>query len=106
MTTLGMQKTNGVFTWGNWAHGGTGYVGVEFNLGNGMQYGWAELTAAPDLTNVTLDAWGYETQPGVGITAGETGGNSGTVPEPSSAALLAMGVAGLALYRRRRAGRK
>ena len=66
------------------------YLGVQFDLGIGIQYGWIGVTR----TGMELDAfaWGYETEPGVPIAAG--------VPEPGTLSLLA--IAGGVLMRRRR----
>jgi hypothetical protein len=95
--------SNGSQVAGAWAPGDFGFVGLEFPIGSNAEpnYGWAELTILPDYY-VQLDAWGYETTPGVPIAAGATGS---AIPEPGSLALLATGMAGLALYRRRRASR-
>ncbi len=71
------------------------YLGVRFPLveGGDWHHGWIGIVR----TGVELDAfaWGYETEPGVGIPAG--------APEPGSLALLALG-AGAALGRRRQRG--
>ena len=66
------------------------YLGVRFDLGNGLQHGWIGVVR----TGITLDAfaWGYETEPGVPIAAG--------VPEPGTLSLLM--IAGAALLRRRK----
>ncbi len=68
------------------------YLGVEFDLGSGWQYGWigVEFSSA-DLTLDTF-AWGYETEIGVPIPAG--------IPEPGTLGLLAIGA--VALLGRRR----
>jgi hypothetical protein len=79
----------------------TGYVGFKYTQGDGAHYGWLKFTTNTDGSSVTLDAMGYDTVAGQGITAGE--GQAAAVPEPaSSALLLACGAAGLAAYRRRK----
>jgi len=75
------------------------YIGMRFDPGDGLHYGWINVVRDPDATNpYALDAlaWGYETEAGVPIPAG-------AVPEPGSLALLAFG-AGAALRRRRQRG--
>ena len=75
------------------------YLGVTFDLGAGLQYGWIGVTpewiTSEGVDVLVLDAfaWGYETEAGVPIAAG--------VPEPGTLALLAMGAVGV-LSRRRR----
>ncbi len=76
----------------------TGYLGFRTVLGDGNHYGWAKITTNADASSLTLLAIGFNTVPGAGILAG-----SAVVPEPaSSAALLGLGAAGLAIYRKRK----
>jgi hypothetical protein len=80
---------------------GTSYLGLALDIGGQTHYGWAEFavdgTGGTDLQlNLIADA--YETTPNVGIDAGAMT----DVPEPGTLALLAAGMAGLALLRRRR----
>ena len=79
-----------------WLGAGIGFVGIRFNNGAGIQYGWARLNmaGAPDNHYTLIDyAWGD-----VGDTI-----LTGQIPEPGSLALLAVGAAGLLAWRRHRA---
>ncbi len=83
---------------------GTSYLGLALDIGGQTHYGWAEFavdgTGGADLKlNLIADA--YETTPNLGIDAGATSDPAG-IPEPGTLALLAAGMAGLALLRRRR----
>jgi hypothetical protein len=88
------QLSGGFYNDGN---GDTGYIGLSISSEAGTNYGWAHMTFSPIDGTLTLHDYAYETDPGVGIVTGVV-----AVPEPSSIALLAAGVGGLALLRARR----
>lgn len=69
------------------------YIGVSFDLGSGLQYGWIGIVRTG--AEVDAFAWGYETEPGVSIAAGAG------IPEPGTISLLLIGAVGV-LGRRRR----
>ncbi len=79
-----------------------GYLGVKFTS-SGEHYGWITIDAiAADYSSYHVKDWAYESTPATKIKAGDTG--PVTVPEPTSSALalIAMGVGGVALFRRRK----
>lgn len=81
----------------------TNYVGFRFldEVDSLTHFGWATVilgTAANSQPRTIGQIW-YEDQANTGILVGNT---TSATPEPSSAALLAMGVVGLLAVRRRR----
>ncbi len=87
---------------GNWNSGGRDYVGVTFLIGNSRYYGWIEISIDTSYSyKTTIYRWAYEDQPGQAIMTPLA--DAGTVPEPGSAWLMALGAAGLVFYRKRKA---
>lgn len=87
---------------GNWDGGGMGFAAlrIESNSSPGnYNYGWARINYDDTNATITLLDFAYETTMNQSIIAGDTG--SGVVPEPSRALLLALGLGGAALRRRR-----
>ncbi len=63
-------------------------------------YGWVRVSAPSTWGgNFTIHDWAYESQSGVAIT---TPGGGGTVPEPGTLQVVALGGLGLVAWRRRR----
>ena len=71
-----------------------GYWAARFNAGGGnFNYGYVQVDVTS--SGMTFGMAGVETTPNLAITAG-------AVPEPSALSLLAVGLGGLAMLRRRR----
>jgi hypothetical protein len=86
---------------GTFAPGETGFLGLKFEIGTDIHYGWAKITVGDaDYPNVSLNALGYETDADTPAHVEEPSNPS--VPEQGSTlALMALGAAGLAAARSR-----
>ncbi|MCG8403571.1 MAG: PEP-CTERM sorting domain-containing protein [Phycisphaerales bacterium] len=67
------------------------YLGVRFDPGDGVHYGW--IGVQRDDTGLEAFSWAYETEPGVPIPP---------FPEPGTLSMLAFGACGVAVRRRRK----
>lgn len=81
-------------SFGNWAAGGRGFLGLTLRDPTGAStndifYGFADITVNKDYS-ITLNAFAYENVRNAPITAALS-----AVPEPASAALMALGLAGV-----------
>ncbi len=93
-------------TFGNWAAGGRGYLGLTLRDPSGSSssdifYGYAEINVNPDYS-ITLLSFAYNDVRGEGLT---TVPSTAVVPEPSLLALAPVGALALALGLRRRQAR-
>ncbi len=84
------------------APGQTGFLGLKFEIGPDIHYGWANITVGnADYPNVTLNSLGYQTAADTPAHV-EAPSSGPSVPDQGSTlALLAMGAAGLAVARSR-----
>ena len=79
---------------------GLSFVGFRFDVGNGTQYGFAEVIMdGSPLNTATLVGIGYGMAGDV-VTAGQR--PTPVIPEPGSLGILALGSLGLAAWRRKR----
>jgi hypothetical protein len=77
----------------------TGFVGLWWDIpGGSPHFGWARITVDGGQFSLTLHDYAYEGEAGTGIPAG-----AGLVPEPATLGMLALGAAGLAAWRKKRA---
>lgn len=79
---------------GSWL-GLTAYAGVEFRIGDSLHHGWIQIQHFEASNAGRILGWAYETRPGVPILAG-------TIPEPSTWALLIGGGVLMVWFRRKR----
>ena len=90
-----------------WGDRGEGFLALQFDSGQGLQYGWArvKMSGGPKNFMTMVDyAWG---DPGDTVLAGDTGeGAAPPVPFSGSLGLLALGGGGLLAWRGRRQRRQ
>jgi MYXO-CTERM domain-containing protein len=87
--------------YGKWGGRVTGFVGFRFDSGAGVQYGWARVRMGGHDADFILLDYAYA-DPGEPIKPGQTSSSEANTPSEGSLGLLAVGAAGLALWRRRR----
>lgn len=80
-------------------HGQDAYMGIEFQRGDDIHYGWVHINNPAGQAGGYILDWAYETQPGVPILAG-------AVPEPSTWALLVGGGVLMVWFKRKRNERR
>lgn len=68
------------------------YMGLEFQRAGATHYGWIQLQISSDAAIGAIESWAWETRPGEAIVAG-------AVPEPSTWALVFLGIVLLAWHR-------
>jgi len=56
---------------GTWGWGGRGYLGFYIDDVDGRHYGWADICVGTGRNEMWLGSFAYETEPGVGIEAGQ-----------------------------------
>ncbi len=81
-------------TWGAWAYGGSGYLGLKFTIGKQVHYGWARLAVHKSghyAFKAVLTGYAYETIPNKPIFTKVPGV---ITLEPGSLGRLAQGSAG------------
>jgi MYXO-CTERM domain-containing protein len=88
---------------GAWKKRGTDFVGFRFNNGAGVQYGWARVRTGGQNTNFSYTVMDFAwADPGEKIKPGQRSSSLVETPDEGSLGLLAIGAAGLALWRERR----
>ncbi len=88
---------------GAWKKRGTGFAGFRFNNGAGTQYGWARVHMGGQNTNFAFTVLDYAwADPGEKIQPGQTSSTEANIQSEGSLGFLALGAAGVALWRRRR----
>lgn len=100
LSSVGYLENNNSGYWqGN---SGDAYLGLRLNAGgSNYRYGWARINYNDDPANsITLKDFAIEQNINIPILAGA---GAGAVPEPGRAVLLALGLGGAALRRRRKA---
>ena len=72
------------------------YIGLEISIDNQSHYGWLSIQApsSPD-NRLLVNGWAYEDTPNTPIVAG-------VIPEPSSIALIGVGILGVWMIRQKK----
>ena len=91
---------------GAWKNGGNGFLGLEFQIGGQVHYGWAEVFVAgpPPTYYGQVTGYAYNTVPNQPIRAGQKSNTDvigGIPPQPATLGLLALGAPGLDIWRKR-----
>ncbi len=89
--------------YGRWGGQVGGFVGFRFDAGAGPQYGWARVRMGGDQANFILLDYAYG-DPGERVKAGQTSSSAAAADTPSEGSLgvLALGAAGVAIWRQGR----
>ncbi len=64
----------GYNSFGPFSGQGDKYIGVHFNIGTDIHYGWIMINVETGFNTLTVKGFAYESQPEVGIMAGDTVG--------------------------------
>lgn len=87
--------------YGKWGGKVSGFVGFCFDHGAGTQYGWARVRMGGNKAGFVFLDYAYA-DPGEPIKPGQMSSSSTTAPSEGALGLLAVGGAGLVLWRQRR----
>jgi PEP-CTERM motif len=97
LETVAFHVTGGRTAFGPWANR-SAYLGFKFLSNSKTHFAWAHLKVESNLKGL-ISEYAYDTVPGQSIEAGQTS----AIPEPGTLSLLALGAAGLAVLRKRKA---
>jgi len=100
VTAIGAMGSDGVFAAGPFAGGGPGYMGISIKVedadGTEFRYGWIALDWDVTTFELTIEAFAYETEAGVGIAAG-------AIPAPGAMGLFGLAAGAAGIRRKRQA---
>ena len=81
---------------GQFAFGGSGYLGFSIEDGNDYRYGWISVNWNNFFFDLTINGYAYETDLGVGVQAG-------IVPAPGALGLFGLAAGAAGIRRKRKA---